>query len=246
MHPIIFEFGPIKIYSYGLALFIATFVSLNLIMKEVQRKGFDKNIFFDLGIVILLSGILGARLLYVFLNLDFYIKNPIEIFMLHHGGLAIFGGVVLSIISVAIFLRFKKNPFFVTMDLVIPFVALAQSIGRIGCFFNGCCYGLPSEFGFYFPIHDATLIPTQLISSFLLLILYIILRIEQQRPHLTGMIFVNYILFYSILRFGVEFLRGDSPKLFLNLTIFQYFCIVLFLFGMALLIRIKWKQKSLK
>src|SRR3990167_496397 len=98
MHPIIFEFGPIKIYSYGLALFIAVLVSLNLLVKEAQRSGFDKDTFFDLGIVILLSGILGARVLYVFLNLDFYIKNPIEIFMLHHGGLAIFGGIVLSVI----------------------------------------------------------------------------------------------------------------------------------------------------
>lgn len=228
MHPILFKFGPITIYSYGLALFIAVLVSLNLAAKESQRQGLNKDVIFDLGIVILFSGIIGARILYILLNFDFYRDNPKEIFMLHHGGLAILGGIVLAVISGVIFSKIKKISFFRIADLIIPFVALGESIGRIGCFLNGCCYGVPSKFGIYFPMHNTALVPSQLISSFSMLLLYIILRVKQDKPHSKGSIFISYILYYSITRFFIEFIRGDSEKLFLGLTIFQYFCIALF------------------
>lgn len=246
MHPVIFEFGPITIYSYGLMIFIAVIVCLNLLVKESRRSGYNKDVIFDLGITIIFSGIIGARLLYVLLNLDFYLKDPKEIFMLQHGGLAILGGIVAAIAAAFIFMKLKKLPFFVTLDLIAPFVVLGQSIGRIGCLLNGCCYGFPCKIGFYFPVHEAVLFPTQLLSSFLLLILYVFLRTKQYRPHPAGMIFVNYILYYSFMRFFIEFARADSGKLLFNLTFFQYFCIILFVFGLILYYRIKWKNKILK
>ena len=242
MHPILFKFGPITIYSYGFALFIAVLVSLNLLVREAKRSGYNADIIFDLGIVILFSGILGARILYVLLNLGFYIENPKEIFMLNHGGLAILGGVIASNIAAFIFIKSKKLHFLNTVDLIIPYVALGESIGRIGCFFNGCCYGLPSKFGIYFPVHDAVLIPTQLITSFSLLILFIALRNMQIKRQIAGKVFVNYILCYSAIRFFIEFIRADSQRLFLNLTIFQYFCIILFISAIGLFIFIKRKS----
>lgn len=245
MHPIIFEFGPITIYSYGLMLFIAVFVSLNLLLWESQKRGFDKNTIFDLVVVILLSGIVGARLLYILLNLGFYIKNPKEIFMINHGGLAIFGGMLLSALASFIFVKSKKLDFLSIADLVIPYVALGQSIGRIGCFFNGCCYGIPWKFGVYFPVHKTVLIPAQLIDSFFMLILYIVLRSKQIRPHATGGILISYFLYYSVMRFFIEFIRGDSQRLFLGLTIFQYFCIFLFVFATILYFN-TWKRKVSK
>lgn len=245
MHPVIFEFGPITIYSYGLMLFIAALVSLNLLLKEGQRTGYDKNTIFDLGIVILLSGIAGARILYILLNLSFYANNPKEIFMLQRGGLAIFGGIILSTAAGFIFVKIKKLDFLKITDLIIPYVALGQSIGRIGCFFNGCCYGMPCNFGIYFPVHGAVLIPAQLIDSFFMLILYIVLRFKQLRPHATGMILANYFMYYSVLRFFIEFIRGDSQRLFLGLTIFQYFCIFLFTLGTILFLNV-WKRKLSK
>ncbi|NQU18910.1 prolipoprotein diacylglyceryl transferase, partial [bacterium] len=161
----------------------------------------------------------------------------------HHGGLAILGGILVAIIAAFIFSKSRNLPFLKILDLIAPFVALGHSIGRIGCFLNGCCYGMPSKFGIYFPVHNDVLIPTQLISSFLLLILFIVLRLRQSRPHLAGEIFIGYILYYSALRFLIEFLRADSPKLFLGLTIFQYFCIVLFISG-ALFYNLTWKRKT--
>ncbi|MDD5006111.1 MAG: prolipoprotein diacylglyceryl transferase [Candidatus Omnitrophica bacterium] len=246
MHPILFEFGPITIYSYGFILFIAVIVSLSLFVKEAARLGYNKDTMFDLGVTILFSGIIGARILYILLNLDFYLKHPKEIFMLHHGGLAILGGIFLGLVAAFIFAKRRKIPLLKILDLVVPYVALGQSIGRIGCFFNGCCYGIASDkFGIYFPVHNAILIPSQLISSFLLLILYIILRFKQTKSHKTGTILFSYLLYYSTGRFFIEFIRADSPKLFLGLTIFQYFCLALFITGLLLYI-FTWKRKTSK
>jgi phosphatidylglycerol:prolipoprotein diacylglycerol transferase len=231
-------------------LFLAVVISLNAFLYQARKMGYDKDILTDLVLIILFSGIIGARLLYILLNLDFYINNPKEIFMLQHGGLAILGGIVAGILSMFLFCRRKKLPFAQVADLISPYVALAHSIGRIGCFLNGCCYGLPAtapmaglpcKFGIYFPVHRLTLIPTQLIDSFLLFILFIVLKVKQKRPHKPGAVFVSYILYYSVLRFFVEFIRADSLKLFLGLTIFQYFCIVLFIISLLL-----WKRKSSK
>ncbi|MFC1646311.1 prolipoprotein diacylglyceryl transferase [Candidatus Omnitrophota bacterium] len=242
MFPVIFKFGPITIYAYGFMTFIAVVVFLNLLVKQARRLGYDKDLIFDLGITIILFGFIGARLLYVLLNLDFYLRNPKEILMLTHGGLSILGGVFVAIIAAFIFMKLKKLPFLSTLDLVVPFVALGQSIGRFGCLLNGCCYGFPSRIGFYFYVHDEVLFPVQLVSSLLLLILFIVLRAKQNRPHSIGIIFTSYILFYSAMRFFIEFIRADSPKLLLNLTIFQYLCIALFVFGLILSYRIKWRR----
>ena len=246
MHPVIFKFGLVTVYAYGLMVFIAVVTCLNLLVKEARRLGYDKDLIFDLGITIIFSGIIGARLLYVLLNLGFYLENPIEIFLLAHGGLAILGGIVFSLISAFIFMKLKKMPFLDTLDLIAPYVVLGQSIGRIGCLLNGCCYGFPSEIGFYFPVHEEILFPVQLLSSFLLLLLFVLLRIKQYRPHSTGMVFVSYIIYYSLLRFFTEFIRADSSRLMFNLTVFQYFCIALLSFGLWLSYKIKWKNKILK
>ncbi len=245
MHPILFKFGVITVYSYGFMLFVAVVVSLNLLLKEAKRKGYDADAITDLVMVVLFSGIIGARILYIILNLGFYINNPKEIFMLQHGGLAILGAIAVGTLATFLFCKYKKLPFLEIADLLSPYVVLAHSIGRIGCFLNGCCYGLPSKLGIYFPAHKATLIPTQLIDAVLLFILFIVLKIKQARPHQKGAIFVSYILYYSVIRFFMEFIRADSEKLFLGLTIFQYFCIVLFVLSSSFYISL-WKKRVSK
>ncbi|MGD9015546.1 MAG: prolipoprotein diacylglyceryl transferase, partial [Candidatus Omnitrophota bacterium] len=125
-------------------------------------------------------------------------------------------------------------------DLVIPYVALAQAIGRIGCLLNGCCFGLENScFGIYFASHQAVLIPTQLYSSLALLGIYVILRLIQIRAHQKGSIFYLYLLLYCLWRFFIEFWRGDSRIFMFNLSIFQIFSIVLFILSVIMLVRIK-------
>ena len=246
MYPVLFQCGGFSVYSYGLILAIGVGCSLYLLLQQARRKGYNQDVILDLAFVILLSGIIGARLLYIILNIDFYLENPIEIIMLHHGGLAIFGGFLLAIISTAIYLRRKNASFLEMVDLFSPFVALAHSIGRIGCFFNGCCYGLISKFGIYFPSHNATLIPAQLISSFLLLLLFVYLRILQSKNEIPGKVFASYLMLYSLIRFCLEFIRADSLRIYFGLTIFQLFSIALFVLGLSFHFWLKLQSNKFK
>jgi phosphatidylglycerol:prolipoprotein diacylglycerol transferase len=124
----------------------------------------------------------------------------------------------------------------------MPFLALAQSLGRLGCFFNGCCFGKESVYGIYFPVHGLVLIPTQLYSSFILLLIFIILRFLQSRPHRLGQVFYAYLFLYSVKRFFIEFFRGDNRLIIFNLTLFQLISIAIFIIAAFKLVN-KHKNK---
>ena len=228
MHPEICRLGPFTIYSYGLMLVIAFIVATFLASAQAKREGVDPDAIFSLCFVVFISGIIGARIFFVLSSLSYYLAHPLEIIMLQKGGLAWFGGLVLGIFSGIFYLKIKKLNVYKITDLLVPFVALAQAIGRIGCFLNGCCFGKEDAFGIYFPVHGAVLIPTQLYSSLLLIGIFIILRFLQERPHKAGEIFFTYLLLYCAKRFLIEFWRADSPSILFGLTLFQLISIAIF------------------
>lgn len=239
MYPEICKIGPLAVYSYGLMLVIAFTVSALLASRYAKKKGFDPDVIFNLCFVIFIFGIIGARLFYVFNNFSYYSKNPLEIIMLQKGGLAWFGGLTLGICSGVYYLKLKKLAIYKTADFIVPFLALGQAIGRLGCFLNGCCFGKESIHGIYFPVHQARLIPTQLYSSLFLVIMFIILRRLQERPHKEGQIFFTYLLFYATKRFFIEFWRADSPIFLSGLTLFQLISICVFILAAVKLYLIK-------
>jgi len=243
MFPTICTIGPFTVYSYGMMLVIAFSAASLLICQEAKRQGIDPEVIFNLLFFTFIFGIIGSRILYVIDNLSFYAKDPIEAIMLQRGGLSWFGGLILGTGASIIYMKLKKLSIYKTLDLVVPFVALAQSIGRIGCLLNGCCYGKHAEFGIYFPAHESILVPTQLYSSLLLLLIYIVLRFLQDRPHIDGQIFYAYLLLYSAKRFFIEFLRGDSPPFFSCLTQFQVISAIIFLVAVFKLILIAKTKK---
>jgi len=234
MYPILFKFGFLQIYSYGLMVALAFWVSVSLLARRGYVLGLGRDFFWNLSFWALSGGILGGRLMYILLNLDFFLKDPLEIFKLWHGGLVWYGGFIAGLLSAVFYLKRNNAPILKTLDLAAPFIALAHSIGRIGCFLNGCCYGRPVSWGVYFPQHYERLIPAQLISSIDLLAIFIILRFLEERPHRPGSIVVYYLLFSSLERFLAEFLRDDSARNFFGLTIFQLISIVIFISALIL------------
>jgi len=236
MMPYICKIGPFTVFSYGLMLVVAFVVAGFLAARHGRKEGFNPDEIFNFLFFVFIAGIIGCRILYVLYNLQFYMENPLEIFMLQHGGMAWFGGLILGSAAGFFYLKRKGLPVLKFLDLIIPFVALGQAIGRIGCFLNGCCFGKISEFGVYFPSLDEVRLPTQIYSSLLLLTIFIILRLFQDKPHKPGMILAGYFLLYSLKRFVIEFFRGDSPYLFLNLTLFQLLSIGLFLFSISMFV----------
>ncbi len=242
MHPVICKIGGLSIYSYGLAVALGFLTGLALAGIKARKEGIDSDIAFNFLFVVFVSGIVGARIFYVLGHFSDYSYNPIEIIMLQHGGMSWFGGLTFGSLAGFLYLKAKKQSIYRILDLVVPFVALAQSIGRIGCFLNGCCFGRPSIFGIYFPVHEDILIPTQLYSSLGLLVIFILLRFLQDRPHKQGQIFFAYLFLYSLKRFFIEFLRADNPRIIMGLTLFQVMSLALLFVSIYKLIALKKKN----
>lgn len=208
MHPILFKIGSFNIYSYGVMVALGFALATFLIYKKAPQFNIDKDRIVDLTTIMLISGIAGGRLFYVFLNSGYYLSNPMEIADLSRGGLVWYGGFLSAILAMSVYLAKYKIRFWQAADLVAPFLALAQAIGRIGCFLNGCCYGIGRH-------------PVQLYASASLFAIFVILSIWQKRRHFTGEVFLGYCILYSTKRFLMEFLRGDNPRILYGLTISQ-------------------------
>lgn len=216
MHPILFKLGPITIYSYGVMVATAFSVCAYLMWRNAHLVGIPKDKVLDLVVVILISGIIGARFLHVILNINYYRNYPLEIAMLWRGGLAFYGGMIFSFIGTLIFLKKNNITIWTAGDLISPYAALGQSIGRIGCFLNGCCFGKDSH-------------PTQIYASFILLFLYMALRFMLEKNIFRNNLILIYFMAYSFQRFFVEFLRGDVSPILFGLTVFQVLSIVIFI-----------------
>ncbi|MDD4953788.1 MAG: prolipoprotein diacylglyceryl transferase [Candidatus Omnitrophica bacterium] len=226
MYPNICQIGPFTIYSYGLMLVAAFLTSSLLACSQAAKDHIDPETIFNLAFVVFICGVIGARIFYVLENIGYYLREPLEIIMLQHGGLSWFGGLALAIISGVFYLKKKGLPVYKVMDLIAPFVALGQAIGRIGCLLNGCCFG-------------KTLIPIQAYSSLALVVIFILLRFLQDRPHKEGEIFFSYLLLYSLKRFIVEFWRVDNAFVFWHLTLFHIISFIVFIIAITKLIIIR-------
>ncbi|HPT69980.1 MAG TPA: prolipoprotein diacylglyceryl transferase [Syntrophomonas sp.] len=246
MHPVLLEFGNIKIYSWGFMLAIAVIVAIIGLTKLFKREGYDPDSVLDLVILLVLAGIVGSRLLYIIAyQWQELLNDPAAVLSLKNGisGLVWYGSVLLDVPLFIWYLRRKKYPMWNVLDMFAPFVALGYAIVRIGCFLNGCCYGelTSSACGVVFPYVDSfTRYPTQLFSSGINFILFGILYWYYPRRSYDGEVFVFYFMGYSVYRFLIEFLR-ESQVNFGVFTMSQLISVGIFL--LALLLHI-WKKKQ--
>ena len=228
MHPILFVIGPLTIYSFGFMLAVAVVICSYLFSRDAQKAGISKDAAYDFAFWVALAGVVGSRIFYIFLNLDYFIESPLEIFQLQHGGLAWQGGLILGGISAYIYLRKKKLAILKFMDIAAPYAALGQAIGRVGCFLNGCCYGTHADWGPYFPVENDHLHPTQMYESAGLVIIFFILKSLNRGGQKEGSASAMYFMLAASLRFVVQFFRYDYEPIAMGLGIFQWICAVVF------------------
>ena len=244
MYPVLLKLGPLTLYTYGLALVVAFTLVTWLAAKTAhglppQHVAVFPDQLVDFSGWSLLGGLVGARVFYVLLHWDWFVSSPQDILAIWHGGLVWYGGFLGGLVAGWLYLRAKRLVFLRVVDQFIPFVALGHAVGRIGCFLNGCCYGKPTSswYGVVFPGQDIPVLPTQLVEALGLLFLYILLR-TLQRPTLLrrpGWIFSCYLIAYGLLRFLMEFLRGDQTTCWLGLTLQQLISIGTFVVGLFLM-----------
>jgi phosphatidylglycerol:prolipoprotein diacylglycerol transferase len=249
MYPVLISIGFIKIYSYGIFIAIAFIVALRWLKRKADKEGIEPSTLMDLGLYILISAIIGSRALYVIYNYQYYLRHPLEIILLTKGGLIFYGGLILALLTGIIFINRRKLHFWRCVDLIAPSLALGQSIGRIGCFLSGCCYGKPTKlfWGVKFPSESLAathygssyLHPTQLYISLVSIGIFAYLNYKLKNRQFLGEVFTLYLILYSIFRFLIEFVRGDNPLFLFSLTISQVISIFLFLMGVFLWYRLK-------
>lgn len=236
MHPILFEIGPFTLYSYGLLLACGFLLSAGLIIRDSRNFDVSTDRIFDCLLALLIAGLIGGRLLFVLINHEYYFRYPFKALMLREGGMAIHGAIGAAIIAGIIVCRVRKLSFWNLSDLFAPYIALGQSIGRIGCFLNGCCYGKPvsSGPGVTFPGDTVSRIPTQIYSSLGLLLIYILLiEMRKNRPF-NGYVFCKYLILYGLFRFFMDFYRDDNPAVLGLLTLSQIISVAILVSGVVI------------
>jgi len=216
VYPVLFKLGPFAIYTYGLMVAIGCLVGFFYIRGEARRRAVDTDKIMSLFLWALISGFVGARILYIFVEWDRFLNEPLRT-ILARGGFVFYGGLILAF-GVGIWqTRRKSLNIWKTADIFAPAVAIAHAISRIGCFLNGCCYGRPTDswLGVSFPPESAAgyagqpLIPIQLFSSLNLFIIFAILVSLRPYKKFDGQLFWLYVLLYGVTRSIIEIFRGD-------------------------------------
>ncbi|MBU0758810.1 MAG: prolipoprotein diacylglyceryl transferase [Candidatus Omnitrophica bacterium] len=221
MHPIVAELGPFRIYSYGIMVAIAFIIGIYLAKKEALRKGLAPEVIYDLVFFLAIGSLIGARIYYLaFFNPRSFIEAPLAIFKIWEGGLAIHGAILGGLAACILFARVRHLSFWTLSDIVAPPLMLGQAIGRIGCFLNGCCFGIPtgSFLGVRFPADSlsdiayggAKVHPAQIYESLADLSAFFILWAIRKRIRFGGGVFLLYLMMYSLIRLVLSGLRGDS------------------------------------
>src|SRR5437879_7264889 len=223
MYPRLLELGPITVYTYGVLLAAAYLFGLQLARVRAKKRGLDANRVLDLGIYIIISALVGAKLLLFITDFRTFVDNPRELLTLARSGGVFYGGLILAVVVALWYIGRIGLPLWTTCDAFAPGIAIGHVVGRFGCLFAGCCYGKPTTkpWGITFtdpyaasnvgtplgvPLH-----PTQLYEAGAeLLILAVLLLTERKGRPFAGRTFWLYMLLYAISRFIIEFFRGDE------------------------------------
>ncbi|MGC8977592.1 MAG: prolipoprotein diacylglyceryl transferase, partial [Candidatus Ratteibacteria bacterium] len=231
-HPVFLKIGNFVIYWYGVFVATGVFTSIYFFQKESIKEGFDEKIISKIIFWIIFWGIIGARFLHILVNFPYYYFHPLEIIKIRNGGLAVEGAIIFSLFFLIIYTKIKNISTIHLLDIISIFVPLGQAIGRIGCFFNGCCYGKYTNFlfGVKFPFLGKKVHPTQLYYSFSYFILFLILKkVSVKIKKREGFIFATYMFGFSLIRYFIDFLRGDLKETFFGLYTTQIIAIFIFI-----------------
>ena len=229
MHPILFKIGPLELYTYGAFLAFAFLAAIFVATRAAEREGLDSQFIADLGIVVILSSIVGSRLFYIlFYDLKHTLENPSELLKFRQTGLVFYGGLVVAVLASLLYSRMKRVSIPLILDIGAPSIALGQAIGRIGCLMSGCCFGAPTNvpWAVHFPFLEHGRHPTQIYESLATFAIFLMLIRFRKRKTADGQVAWLYLVLYAVARFIIEFFRGDNPPLLFGFTLSQLIGIV--------------------
>ncbi|UCD78239.1 MAG: prolipoprotein diacylglyceryl transferase [Desulfobacterales bacterium] len=250
MHPVIVQYGHLTIRWYGVMIALACLVGMWLAGKEARRNGIGNEIIQNYFLYVILGAVIGARLYFIAFNdITAFWQNPLSVFAVWEGGLAIHGAILGGLVISFVFTRYHRINLAKFLDTLTPSLILGQAIGRIGCFFNGDAHGYPTTlpWGMVFsPESPAgqmypgqSLHPTQLYEMVLNLIIFGILWKLRKKLNVNGHLFLLYAILYSAARIFVEYFRADKLTYYGNFSAAQTMGVIGIVLGISLMFYLK-------
>lgn len=259
MHPFLFELGPISLKSYGLAIALGFLSGIYLTSYLLKRYGVGSELVVRLAVWTLVGGLVGARLLYAIVVWEDTLAAPLSV-LFSTSGFVFYGGLIGGLAVAAYFCRRYALPYWWLGDAAAPTLALGQAFGRIGCFMFGCCYGRVCDpaWGVAFPRHarhgevvgapaylahpdpnhpgwSLSVVPTQLWEAGALFLLCALLIYLFRRRRYVGETLLVYLISYGMVRFVLEFWRGDPRGALWGLSTSQLIAFLLIVFALAMI-----------
>lgn len=226
MFPRLFHIGSFNLPTYGFLVASGVLIGLWISVRNSEKQGINGDRAWDLGILVVVAGIVGAKVLYIINDWSSYVAHPREIFSLAtlQAGGVFSGGLIGAFAMAAWYVRRHHMPALRTCDAFAPGLAFGHVLGRFGCFAAGCCYGKPTNnfWGVTFtdplanvlsgtPL-DVRIQPTQLIEAAAEFFNFLLLTWLLKRKKFDGQIFGSFMILYGTERYFIEFLRGDPGR----------------------------------
>ncbi len=237
-HPVLIAFGPLKIYWYGMFIVLGILAAFYLAFYLAEYYNIRKEIIVDSVFWSIIFGVIGARLYHVFLDFSYYSKNPLNIFKLWQGGLAIHGAIIAGLIVLWSFCKKNRINFWLLTAIYVPGLSLAQAIGRFGNYFNQELYGRPTGLPWGIPINPAYRLneyaaftyfhPTFIYESLLSFLIFAFLlylhflKIKKKKNIPAELIVGSYLILYSLARILTETIRIDPTPIIFGLRFPQF------------------------
>lgn len=254
MRVTLFEIGGFSVHSYGVVVALAVVIALGVGYYLTRNTQYQVHLF-DSVLYVSVAALVGARIWHVFFfQWGYYSQNLSQIFAIWNGGISIMGALVGGFLGMAVYARKKKISFWGFMDHLAPAIILGQAVGRIACFLNGDAYGSPTGMGFGIVYPEGTMAfdrygsqplwPAEIWEGQWDLIVFGILMWLKNIKMPDGFMFLSYNILYSIGRFALEFLRGDSPRYALDWTAGQWTSFAVIVISIALMIYLFLQQRQ--
>jgi phosphatidylglycerol:prolipoprotein diacylglycerol transferase len=204
----LFKIGHLNINVFGVMVAVGMIIGILIVMKEARRKGLNEDKVFNLIMYTIIAAIVGARLYYVIaFDFEYYLKNPLEIFLINLGGLSIQGSLIGGTLFAVWYTKKKRIFFWKAADTIAPGIAIGQAIERIGC----DVFGIPMKtiYPWGIKVSSQILHPVQMYEMILDLFLFAFLWRKRSRINYNGELFIKYIIGFSINRAIIEFFRTN-------------------------------------
>ncbi len=248
MHPELLHIGPLTVYTYGFMMATAFLVGYLILKHEAVKRGDNPDFASSIIFWGAIGGILGAKIFYLIEFFHEVLQDPIG--MIFSGaGLVYHGGLVGGAAAVILLIVLSKKPLGEWVDIIGPVLLIGQGIGRIGCFFAGCCHGVACDlpwavtFPYASPPANYPVHPTQLYETLINISLFFVLvKLIRPRTKRAGTTFALYLIFAGVERFFMEFIRVN-PKVSLGLSSAQFTSMALVMAGLIIVVFFT-KEKS--